>query len=434
MASPKSPIGGSGTAAPRPSNRAFATATKSRFAHWSTGQGIEPDDAMARSKQFLLEQIARAQRFARAMNTDADRERFEKTAADLRRELDAVGAAEGRSAGGRRSEPVVPGAGGPNELVCAAGAGDCRSGGSCSSGEFGRRSGPNDGLAALKPFWLCVTRRRGSVRQRRRSSAPQSETDIDHHALGSCSDLPCDDWLRVMYEPGSRTGDPPPSGSAGKQSSSRMISCGGLSIDVHRYPNAPAWRGLDVEVRFCAFSKSLDDKRADLSRNRPNAAFRQPDAVVGDDDTIAVLAVAHAFDRDHAAVAATEGMFEGVGQKLVHDKAHRQRGVDRDRRVVRFLIEPNSLDGAGIHDGGGDLAQIVAEIDFVSRAVVGKRLVQEVQGLDAACKRLQVDLFARLSLRASSRIRATISCRLFFTRCCSSRSRMKNPLATEGAW
>jgi hypothetical protein len=55
---------------------------------------------MPRSKQFLLEQIARAQRFARAMNTDADRERFEKTAADLRRELDAVEAAEGRSAVG----------------------------------------------------------------------------------------------------------------------------------------------------------------------------------------------------------------------------------------------------------------------------------------------------------------------------------------------
>lgn len=81
---------------------------------------------------------------------------------------------------------------------------------------------------------------------------------------------------------------------------------------------------------------SLDDKRADLSRNRPDAAFGQTNAVVGDDDTIAVLAVAHAFDRDHAAVAATEGMFEGVGQKLVHDKAHRQRGVDRDRRIVRF--------------------------------------------------------------------------------------------------
>jgi hypothetical protein len=37
---------------------------------------------MPRSKQFLLEQIARAQRFAKAMNTEADRECFEKMAAD----------------------------------------------------------------------------------------------------------------------------------------------------------------------------------------------------------------------------------------------------------------------------------------------------------------------------------------------------------------
>jgi hypothetical protein len=48
---------------------------------------------MPRSKQFLLEQIARVQRFAAAMNTDADRERFEKMAADYRSELDAAEAA-----------------------------------------------------------------------------------------------------------------------------------------------------------------------------------------------------------------------------------------------------------------------------------------------------------------------------------------------------
>jgi hypothetical protein len=37
---------------------------------------------MPRGKQFLLEQIARAQRFAKAMNTEADRECFEKMVAD----------------------------------------------------------------------------------------------------------------------------------------------------------------------------------------------------------------------------------------------------------------------------------------------------------------------------------------------------------------
>jgi hypothetical protein len=52
---------------------------------------------MPRSKEFLLEQIARAKRFALAMNTDADRERFEKMAADLQSELERAEGAEGQS-------------------------------------------------------------------------------------------------------------------------------------------------------------------------------------------------------------------------------------------------------------------------------------------------------------------------------------------------
>jgi hypothetical protein len=52
---------------------------------------------MARSKEFRLEQIARAKRFAAAMNTVTDRERFEKMAADYRSELDAAEAEEGQS-------------------------------------------------------------------------------------------------------------------------------------------------------------------------------------------------------------------------------------------------------------------------------------------------------------------------------------------------
>jgi hypothetical protein len=40
---------------------------------------------MPRSKEFLLEQIARARRFAADMNSEADRERFER----WRRTIDA---------------------------------------------------------------------------------------------------------------------------------------------------------------------------------------------------------------------------------------------------------------------------------------------------------------------------------------------------------
>ncbi|WP_420967089.1 hypothetical protein [Bradyrhizobium sp. B120] len=65
---------------------------------------------MPRSKQFLLEQIDRAQRFAKAMNTDADRERFENMASDYRSELDAAEGAEGPSpaAAPTASEDAVP--------------------------------------------------------------------------------------------------------------------------------------------------------------------------------------------------------------------------------------------------------------------------------------------------------------------------------------
>jgi hypothetical protein len=67
------------------------------------------DDAMPRSKEFLLEQIARAQRFPQAINTDADRKRFEKVAADYQSELDAADTVEGRSpAAPIASEPAGP--------------------------------------------------------------------------------------------------------------------------------------------------------------------------------------------------------------------------------------------------------------------------------------------------------------------------------------
>jgi hypothetical protein len=45
---------------------------------------------MSRTAKYLLEQIERAKRFAAAMNNPADRERFEKVAADYQSELDAA--------------------------------------------------------------------------------------------------------------------------------------------------------------------------------------------------------------------------------------------------------------------------------------------------------------------------------------------------------
>ena len=56
-----------------------------------------------------MEQIAPAKRFAAAMNTEADRERFEKMAADYQSELDAAEAAPGQSsASPAPSEEAAP--------------------------------------------------------------------------------------------------------------------------------------------------------------------------------------------------------------------------------------------------------------------------------------------------------------------------------------
>jgi hypothetical protein len=50
---------------------------------------------MARSTKYLLDQIERAKRLAAALYNPADRERFEKIAADYQKEIDDAGAASG---------------------------------------------------------------------------------------------------------------------------------------------------------------------------------------------------------------------------------------------------------------------------------------------------------------------------------------------------
>ncbi|MET4205134.1 hypothetical protein ABIB96_009179 [Bradyrhizobium sp. LA3.X] len=92
-----------------------------------------------------------------------------------------------------------------------------------------------------------------------------------------------------------------------------------LSIDIHRHPNAPAGRGLDIEVRFRIFLQRLNNKCADLSRNRPANAFRQSNSIVRDEDAIPVVAPAQTFDRDHALFATIECTFEGVGQDFIYN-------------------------------------------------------------------------------------------------------------------
>jgi hypothetical protein len=74
---------------------------------------------MARSKQYLAEQIDRAKRFAAAMNTEADRRKFEKLAAGYQSELDAAETAESHSSAAAPETAPSEAAPPTNEAVAA---------------------------------------------------------------------------------------------------------------------------------------------------------------------------------------------------------------------------------------------------------------------------------------------------------------------------
>jgi hypothetical protein len=82
-----------GTWRTAPSPRRVSAPSR-RIEHFGPGrigavrQGIDSTCAMARTKQFLLDQIARAKRIAAAMSTRVEQERFEELAAGYQRELD----------------------------------------------------------------------------------------------------------------------------------------------------------------------------------------------------------------------------------------------------------------------------------------------------------------------------------------------------------
>jgi hypothetical protein len=63
---------------------------------------------MARTTKFLLEQIERAKRLAAGMSSSADRERFEKIAADYQKEIDDDAAASGAQQPSPATETTSP--------------------------------------------------------------------------------------------------------------------------------------------------------------------------------------------------------------------------------------------------------------------------------------------------------------------------------------
>jgi hypothetical protein len=91
-----------------------------------------------------------------------------------------------------------------------------------------------------------------------------------------------------------------------------------LSINGHRYPDAPVRSGFDVEVGFRICRK---DECTDLSWNRPHHAFGRPGSIVGNDDTITILTSAQ--HRDDALTAITESMLEEF-VRVIYDKSYGQ--------------------------------------------------------------------------------------------------------------
>jgi hypothetical protein len=155
------------------------------------------------------------------------------------------------------------------------------------------------------------------------------------------------------------------------------LPSGRLSIDHHCRPNAFTRSSIDTEAGVGIFPQRLNNQCSDFSRNWPRHALWQSCSVVGDDDAIVVLIPA-TFDRDDPAAATTEGIFKRVCEEFIYDKSHGQRGVNGNGSMVHSLIESNSVDRMGVHDGCCDLAEVVTEIDLVTGGLGGKGLIEEM--------------------------------------------------------
>ena len=88
--------------------------------------------------------------------------------------------------------------------------------------------------------------------------------------------------------------------------------------------------------------------------------LRQSHTVVCDHNRIIDFGLAQASKSNGARSPAVVGVFEGVRQQLVDDESRRHCNVDRNRRVIHFEVEADSIDRIGVHDGRSDLTEIMS--------------------------------------------------------------------------
>ena len=121
---------------------------------------------------------------------------------------------------------------------------------------------------------------------------------------------------------------------------------------------------------------------------RPGVAIGKAVAIIAHRDAAARLAD-KAVQLDGAALAASEGVLEGVGQQFVDHQPGGHGDIDRDRPGIDLEIEPDALHGVRLHHRCGDLAEIGAEIDRIGRPVVRERAIEQTERIDASGKTIE---------------------------------------------
>ena len=164
-----------------------------------------------------------------------------------------------------------------------------------------------------------------------------------------------------------------------------------LVDEAQDYSGSRAGSAFDLEVRFCVVPQALNDKRAELAFDRPRASFRKANSVVRNDDAIVALVLVKASNYERAASSTIECVLERIGQQFIDDKTNWHRDIDRRRGIIDFDVESNSLDSIGVHNGRGDLAEIMTKINNLPQSIGFEVSVEHLEGFNSPGEPVEID-------------------------------------------
>ena len=90
-----------------------------------------------------------------------------------------------------------------------------------------------------------------------------------------------------------------------------------------------------------------------------------------------------------------KSVLEGIGQKLIDEKADGHGDVDGNGHVISLEVEPDVAGAVCMHHCRRDLTDIMAKVDDFPEAIRLEILVKELHRLDASGQSFQIDLVAR---------------------------------------